>query len=161
MTAALKSTKNLTAYDGGGGASTPNAETGKVTLDVDSHYFAIPVAEDGTVMSIHILTDGTIAGTFTIETSNFPKYRGDAGGAGGTDVSDYNETVGNWVTEDDSNAYIATVGTGWTVTNMSMAKTAGAGAAMIHLGNLGSLRVRLKAAITTGGDVRVVAYGKV
>jgi hypothetical protein len=31
---------------------------------------------------------------------------------------------------------------------------------MIHLGNLGARRVRLKAAITTTGTVRVVAHGK-
>lgn len=148
---------NLTAYDGGGDASIPKG-SGLVTLDVDSHYFPIPYADEDEITTIHILTDGTIVGVFTVETTNFPKKTGENNGA--TDVTDYDETTGNWVKEDPSTAYVATVGTGWSVSALTLTKTAGAGAAIIHIGNCGARRMRLKAAISTGGTLRVVAHGK-
>jgi hypothetical protein len=148
--------KNLPAYDGGGDASTPDPVTGLVTLDVDSHYFVIN-ADEAEIDSIHILTGALIAGVFTVETCNFPRKRDEVGP---NDVTDYDETAGNWIKEDPTTAYVASVGTGWTVANLTLTKTAGAAGAMIHLGNLGARRVRLKAAITTGGTIRVVAHGK-
>jgi hypothetical protein len=127
-----------------------------VTLDVDSHYFVIN-ADEAEIDSIHILTGALIAGVFTVETCNFPRKRDEVGP---NDVTDYDETTGNWIKEDPTTAYVASVGTGWTVANLTLTKTAGAAGAMIHLGNLGARRVRLKAAITTGGTVRVVPHGK-
>lgn len=150
----LKNDKNLSAFDGSGVESVPAPTTGLVTLGVDDYYFEIPLTADGDLQSVHILTGALIAGTFTIETSNFPQ----TGPAGA--VTSWDETSGNWVKENPTTAYVATVGTGWTVTNLTLAKTAGVGGAMIHLGNLGSRRCRVKAAITTGGTVRVVAHGK-
>lgn len=134
-------------------------ENGNVTLGVDTYLFPLG-GSASPLTSVHIKTDAAIAGTFTIETCNFPPYKGD-GGAAPTDVTDWDTaTVGNWIKEDPSTAYVATVGTGWTVTNLSLAKTAGTGGAMIHLGNLGSRRHRLKAVITTGGKVRVSRWAK-
>jgi hypothetical protein len=151
----LENDQNLTAYDGTGAAAVPAPTTGLVTLGVDDYYFEIPVTAEGSLQSVHILTGALIAGTFTIETTNFPQ----TGPAGA--VASWDETVGNWVKEDPSSAYVARVGTGWTITNLTLVKTAGAAAAMIHLGNLGAKRCRVKAAITTGGTVRVIAHGKV
>jgi hypothetical protein len=146
--------QNLSALNGSGTVSAP-ATTGLVTLTAtDDFYFMIPTSEDATVQSIHILTGALIAGTFTIETCNFPKV-GTADG-----VTDYNEVSGNWVKEDPTGAYVASVGTGWSWTLLTGVKTAGAGGAMIHLGNIGSKRIRLKLACTTTGTVRVVAHGK-
>lgn len=149
----LKNEKNLAAYDGGGAESLPDPVTGFVTLDVDDHYFEVPLTADGDLQSIHIKTGALIAGTFTIETSNIPS-------AGPDSITGYDETVGNWVKEDPTGAYVASTGTGWSWTLLTGVKTAGAGGAMIHLGNLGAKRCRVKAAITTGGTVRVIPHGK-
>lgn len=154
MTSSLKNDKNLSAFDGAGVESVPAPTTGLVTLSIDDHYFEVPLTADGEYQSVHILTGALIAGTFTIETSNFPQ----TGPAGA--VSSYDETSGNWVKENPTTAQVASVGTGWTWTYLTGVKTAGAGGAMIQLGNLGSRRCRIKAAITTGGTVRVVPHGK-
>lgn len=154
MTASLKNEKNLSAFDGGGIESVPAPTTGLVTLGVDDYYLEIPLTAAGPLQSVHILTGAAIVGTFTIETTNFPQ----TGPAGA--VSTWDETSGNWVKENPSSAYVATVGTGWTVSSLTLTKTAGVGAAMIHLGNLGARRCRVKASITTGGTVRVVPHGK-
>lgn len=146
--------RNLPAYDGSGVKRDPTP-TGFVTLTVDDHYFELVGARDGEILSVQILTDGVIAGTFTIETSNAP-------GDGMPDaITAWDEVVGTWVKENPSSAYVATVGTGWTVAALTLTKTAGVGAAMIHLGNLGSRRCRVKAVISTGGTVRIVPHGKV
>lgn len=150
----LKNDKNLSAFDGSGVESVPAPTTGLVTLSVDDHYFEIPLAGAGELQSVHILTGALIAGTFTIETSNFPQ----TGPTGA--VTSYDETVGNWVKENPTTAQVASNGTGWTWTYLTGVKTAGAGGAMIQLGNLGSRRCRLKASITTGGTVRVTPHGK-
>ena len=149
----------LTAYDGGGDASAPSEATGFVTLDVDTHYFPIPFAHQAEHLAVHILTDAAIAGTFTIETTAFPAQRGD--GIGPADVADWNEDAGKWVKLDvDAAGYAQGVGVGWTVTKLTLAKTAGAGGAVINLPNAPGRRYRLAAAITTGGTVRVGAHAK-
>jgi hypothetical protein len=145
--------RNLPAYDGEGNASQPKP-TGFVTLDVDSHYFELIGAHDGEINSVHIITDATIAGTFTIESTNMPA------GTTADAATSYDETVGYWVKEDPTGAYVASTGAGWTWTLLTGVKTAAAGGAMIHIGNAGSKRLRLKAAITTGGTVRVICHGK-
>jgi hypothetical protein len=150
----LKNDKNLSAFDGAGAESVAAPTTGLVTLGVDDYYFEIPITAEGWLQSVQILTGALIAGVFTIETSNFPQ----TGPAGA--VTTWDETIGNWVNENPASAYAATVGTGWTVSALTLTKTAGAGAAMIHLGNLGARRCRIKAAITTGGTVRVAPHGK-
>ncbi len=155
---ALRSPKNLSAFYAAGTESAPAAATGLVTLTAtDDYYFPIPVAGDGEVVSIHILTDAVLAGVFTVETCNFPQA---ADGVNIATVEDWNEATGNWIKEDPTTAYVATVGTGWSALNLTLTKTAGAGGAMIHLGNIGSRRLRLKAAVTTTGAARVMAHGK-
>jgi hypothetical protein len=151
----LQNAKDLIAIDGAGVEYKPAPATGLVTLAAtDDFYFMLPFSEDATVQSVHILTGAAIAGTFTIESCNFAK---DATAAS---VADHNEVSGNWVKENPTGAYVASVGTGWTWTLLTGAKTAGAGGAMIHLGNIGSKRLRLKLACTTSGTVRVSAHGK-
>lgn len=156
---ALFSPKNLTAYNGSGVESAPAGATGLVTLTAtDDFYFPIPYAGESEIVSIHILTGAAIVGVFTIEMCNFP-----APGSESTNVAtvtDYDETSGNWIKEDPTTAYVASVGTGWSVTNLTLTKTAGAGGAMIHVGNMGARRMRLKLACTTSGTVRVMTHGK-
>lgn len=142
-----------------GAVQTPDS-SGDVTLGVDTYLFPLGVA-DAKLESVHILTDATIVGVFTLETSNLPRNDGKESVAPPGTITDWDTaTVGAWVKEDPTTAYVATVGTGWTVANLTLTKTAGAGGAMIHLGNLGSKRCRLKAVISTGGKVRVAAHGK-
>lgn len=149
-------TGDVFAIDEDDGVKTQPDESGFVTLGVDTYLF--PLGGNASPLhSVHIRTDAAIVGTFTIETCNFPR---DGNGAT-SDVTDFDTSnVGNWVKEDPPTAYVATVGTGWTVTNLTLAKTAGLGGALIHLGNIGSKRCRLKAVITTGGKVRVNRWGK-
>jgi hypothetical protein len=149
----------LTAYDGGGDASAPSDATGFVTLDADTHYFPIPFAFEAEHLAVQILTDATIAGTFTVETTEFPAQRGD--GIGPADVADYSEDAGKWVKLDvDAAGYAQGSGTGWTVTKLTLVKTAGAGGAVINLPHAPGRRYRLAAVITTGGTVRVGAHAK-
>ena len=151
----LNNSKNLTALNGSGTKYEPAAASGLVTLTAtDDYYFPLPFSEAAEVQSIHILTGAAIAGTFTIESSNLPV------GTAADCVTDYDETSGNWVKENPTGAYVASVGTGWSWSELTGTKTAGAGGAMIHLGNIGSKRLRLKLNCTTGGTVRVVAHGK-
>jgi hypothetical protein len=143
--------KDLSAY-------APDPITGLVTLTAtDDLYFAIPFAENGTVTSIHILTGALIAGTFTVEECNFPKKRNEIGP---DHVTDYNETTGNGVKVDVAAAgYAQGVGTGWSITLLTLVKTAGAGGAIVTMPSVGARRLRLKLACTTSGTVRVVAHG--
>ena len=152
--------QNLPAYDGGGDVSAPNPITGFVTLDVDAHYFVIPGAHAAEGVSVQIITDATIAGTFTIEGCNLPLARGGTS-AGPSDADDYSEVSGQWVEIDTTDAgHAQAAGTGWTATALTLVKTAGAGGAIITLPHACWRRLRIKADITTGGSVRVVAHGR-
>jgi hypothetical protein len=70
--------------------------------------------------------------------------------------------TGLWVQENPTGAYVAVTGAGVTATNLSVAATGGAiGAAMIHLGNMGSRKVRLKVVVgATGGKLELYPHGR-
>lgn len=161
MAQVLRQSPFVNALDEDNGAVQAAAADGYVTLTAtDDFLFPLGVA-DQPLESIHIQTDALLAGVFTIETSNMPRNDVAASVAPPGTVTDWDDTAaGGWVKEDPATAYVATVGTGWTVANLTLTKTAGVGSAMIHLGNLGSRRVRLRAAVTTTGAVRVAVHGK-
>ena len=154
----MHNSKNIDALNGSGSVSAADPVTGLATLTAtDTYYFPIPVASDGQA-SIQIVTGALIAGTFTIEACNAPTRRGEVGPV---DVSDYDETAGNWVQINTASAgYAQGVGTGWTINTLSLGKTAGAAGAIINLVSLNTRRLRVAAAITTTGTVRVVAHVK-
>lgn len=138
------------AFDEDDGTRKSPGASGYVTLGVDTYFFPID-AQDSLISSIHIQTDGTIAGTFSLEVCNMPYV----------DITDWDDSASSpWVKYDATTAYIPTNGTGWTVTNMTMVKTAGVGNAFVDLGNSGAARLRLRADITTAGTVRVCQHGK-
>jgi len=140
------------------GTIVPPDENGYVTLGVATYYFVLGGIKDEPLASCHILTDATIAGTFTVEGSGLPRQKG---GGGAADVTDWSTTTGEWVQiNPPSGTYVPSNGTGWTVTGLSLAKTAGVGAALLDIGNIGQPRLRIAAAITTGGKVRVSFTGK-
>lgn len=145
------------ALDEDDGTRQEVAADGFVTLGVDTYLFPIG-GGDSTVTGVHIVTDDTIAGTFTLEVSNLPR---DAIQGGSGNVTDWDTTAaGGWVKLDPPSAYVASVGTGWTWTLATGVKTAGVGAAFIDLVASGAKRFRIKAVITTGGKVRVNSNGK-
>lgn len=136
--------------------------SGWVSLTSGSTYvFAVRVS-DQPLESLNIITDGTIAwtGGATIEDTNAPRDSGQPGTLPGS-CTDWDVSADTtWVQENPSTATVGSSGTGWTITALSLVKTAGKGAAMIHLGNCGSARVRLKVTPTTSGTMRVAPFGK-
>lgn len=152
---------DVQAINGDGAISKVDAN-GYVTLTADDHYFVLGGAGDAQIEAFQIITDATIAGTFTIEGCMLARDKIQ----GVAPISDYDETAGNWVKLDlpsatiQTFAIIQTTGTGWTVTLSSLAKTAGAGAAIVQLIRLGVIRLRVKAAITTAGTMRLAAAAK-
>ena len=145
----------LSAFDGAGDESKVDGD-GYVTLDADDHYFVVGGAAGAETLSIQITTDGTIAGTFTVETCLWPR----APIQGAATKTDWNETSGIWVKNDPTGAYVPSVGTGWTWTLLTGVKTAGVGGSVIDIGNIGAKRVRLKMVCTTPGKVSVIANAK-
>jgi hypothetical protein len=132
---------------------------GWVTLSANTWVFVLAV-RDQPLESLNIITDATIAWSgLTIEDTNAPRNDG-TNTAPGTITDWDNSADTTWTQENPSSAYVGTSGTGWTVTALTIAKTAGKGSAMIHLSNLGSARLRAKAVVTTGGKMRISAHGK-
>lgn len=121
-----------------------------------------PTPGQTALVSVQLYWAAAVAGTITVETCNFPKYGGTGDPrAGAVDVSDYTTTAGLWIKQDATTAYVPVVGSGNSVTNMTI--TAGgsaAGACEFDLGNLGAKRVRIKVVATTGGLVRCCVHGK-
>lgn len=140
-----------------------------VTLAASTvYYFPIgapkaPVQAEAPLVAVHIrgLTTGFIA-TITFEDSCFPATTSPGDGRGPADVTDFDQTVGSWVQENPATAIVGAVGTGWVPTAATVAVAGtGVGAAMFHLGNMGSRRGRLKVSVGgTGGLVRVAVHGK-
>lgn len=151
---ALITNGNLPAFLATTGTEAKPDGAGLVTITAANWYFPIPLTADSLVQSIHILTGAAVAGAFTVESCNFPV------GTAADCTTDFSETVGHWIPENPSTAVVSSTGTGWTWAALSGAKTAGAAGAMIHIGNFGSKRLRLKVAGTTAGTLRVVAHGK-
>lgn len=136
------------------GAPVAPDEDGWVTLEAGTYVFPVPVG-DYNLESFNVITDGTIAFSgLTVEDTNAPS----SGPGAVTDWDDSDDST--WVPENPEDAYIGTKGSGWTVNDATLVKTAAKGAAMIHVGSLGASRSRLKVVVTTGGDMRVAPFGK-
>jgi hypothetical protein len=141
---------------------TGDPATKGVTLASGTTYVFALGGESSPLESIHIVWDAAIIVTFTIEDSNMPSGLGGPGGP--ADVSNFDSVAGNWIQENPTTGYVA-VGppsTGVTVTNLTIAVAGGtATGAIVHMGNFGSRRSRLKATVGgTGGVVRVLPHGK-
>lgn len=120
-----------------------------------------PTPSRAGLAAVHLAWNAAFAGTITIESCNFPLHL-NAQKIGGTDVADtdINAAAANWIQENPTVTLIV-VGTGNSAANLVI--TAGGtnfGGTIIHLGNLGSRRVRVKAVCTTGGVLRVNVRGK-
>lgn len=159
---------NCDAYKSDSTKITHDAVTGNLALlSADTTYYIplgsthSPQQAETALVSIHLKWDANLAGTITFESSNFAAHRGNAD-TGPDDVPAWDTTAGNWVQENPSAAVVSVVGSGNSATALTI--TVGgsaAGAAIIHLGNLGTRRGRLKFAITHNGALRVAPWGKV
>lgn len=137
-------------------------------LGANTYYFPLGGIMSGVPLetvevSVHMRWAALVAGTATFECSNFPATLGGSG-QGGSDVTDYDSTVSNWVQIDPTLAgsiYCNAVGT-----NNSVAKytvTLGGtnlGAAIWNIPAYGFRRGRIKLVTTVGGIVRASVWGK-
>lgn len=138
---------------------------GQLTLGVGTYYvpFGAPdsaVPEEVSLVSLHLAWAAAVAAAITVEASNLSPKRG-GGFTGPDDVSDYDETAGNWIPWDPSDAESAAAGTGNSATGATL--TAGgtnAGGGAIELPDFGFRRGRLKIVTTVGGKIRIAARGK-
>lgn len=119
---------------------------------------------DGRVEGIHMRWDSSfVASAINFEDTCFPAFT--APDQATADVSlndaDAGSTLGNWVKEDPSSGVYIPTGTGYTVTNMTIAVTGGtANGTMINLGNYGGRRGRLRIVVTTPGFIRVATCAR-
>lgn len=152
--------KWLSAYAVTDGTEAKPDADGWVTLSAATYVFVLRTS-DMMCASLNIVTDGTIAWSgMTFEDTNAP--RADFGQTTPGTVTDWDDSADStWVKENTAGqGYASGAGTGWTVTALTLAKTAGKGAAMVNLQNIASARLRAKVVVTTGGKVRVAAFGK-
>ena len=122
---------------------------GVATLASSSTYYYPVGGESSPLNSVWIKWDATLNAVFTVEDTN----------ARSEDVTHYDVTAGNWIQENPTTAYVGI--TGGTVSNLTVTvASATAGGCLIHLGNSGARRTRIKAVVTTGGVVAVGCHGK-
>jgi len=168
---------DLDAVKSDGAATARNADTGQITLSSATTYY-VPLSGDmrdtiltpahTALVAVHIQWSAAIVLTVTLETCNFPHYRYGQQITGinpttiappPVDVSNVDTTAGNWLQEFLSSTNVPI--TGGAVASNAITSTPAAGGAMIHIGNLGSKRARLKLVVGgTGGTVRVNKRGK-
>lgn len=122
-----------------------------------------PVPAEVPLTAVQIRGGAALVATITIEDTIFPSTVSPGDGGGVADVSDFEATGVNWVSEQPTDAYVPVSGAGWAQTASTMTVTVAggaAGAALFHLGNFGTRRGRLKIVVTTGDLVRVGVHGK-
>lgn len=133
-----------------------------------TYYFPIgasksPVQAETGLISIHLRGAAALIITAaTFEDCCYPATTSPGDNRGVPDVTDFDQTAGNWIPENPSTAIVGFTGTGWASTAATVtAAGTGAGGAIWHIGNLGSRRGRLKVVVGgTGGLARVAVHGK-
>lgn len=135
------------------GTVIPLDASGKATLEASSTYYFVASASDVVLEALHQTWANSLVLTSSeIETSNLAD----------ADATWADTDVGDWVKEAPTTSYVAIVGTGITASSLTLSGTASSvGGAMMHLGNLGARRVRVKVVTGgTGGTYRVAGSGK-
>lgn len=126
-------------------------QNGKATLASSTTYLYPMGGQAATVESAHLQWDSALVAVISVEDCNFAL----------DDVSLYSTTTGDWIHEDPTTAYIATTTTDVSVANATVTVAGGAaGGCMIHFGNTGGKRTRIKVVVTTGGVVRCGTHAK-
>jgi hypothetical protein len=165
----IKQTQALSAYLSGTGAPVPavlDPTNGfGLTLGVGTYLFPLGGERYGSVVetvmhSFSAKWPAGIVGTLTIEGTNFPKTQTGAD-QGPNDITDWDATdAWQQLNPALTGMVLATANGTGTMTNWSCAITAGAGGALWNIPDLGVMRLRLKAVLSTGGFLRVTGHGK-
>lgn len=132
------------------GSDAKSGINGLTTILNTTTIFGILNNDTANVIAFHVSWDASITATITFEDTCFP------------DVTNFSVTAGEWIKEDPTTAYIAfaPLGSG-TAVNMTITIPGGtAGGAMVHFGNTGSRRTRVKIVTGTGGAIRVGCHGR-
>lgn len=137
------------------GSSPTEKGRGNFTLEAATTYYFPLGGADASVISAHLAWPGSsiILTSVTVEDCNAPH----------SDVTDYSSTLGHWIDEDPTTAFVGVVGTNVTQTNGVVAATgdAGGGGCLFHVADSGARRTRLKVVVgATGGDVFCAVHGK-
>lgn len=159
--------RDVIAISAAGAQATYADRTGS-TITVATWY--LPIGSGISIMpgetaliSAHLSWSAALAGTLTVEMTNFPRFYNGAK-YGPNDVTDYDGTTGNWIQWNPTAAapsICQVVGTGNSATNFAI--TLGgtnAGGALIQIADCAFRRVRLKLVATAGGTIRCCVNGK-
>lgn len=156
---------DLDAFKNDGTPVLHDSDTGQIALGIGTYYVPFgtslsPMPDEVSLLSLHLAWAAAVAAAITVEVCNFAAIRG-AGLKGPPDVSDYDETPGNWIPWDPSDAQSKAVGVGNAAAGATL--TAGgtnAGGGGVELPDFGFRRGRIKIVTTVGGAVRISARGK-
>lgn len=118
---------------------------------VGTSYYGVG-GDSSIVQHIHLQWDASLIAVISFETSDFKDVS----------ASTPSATAGDWITENPTTAYIATAsGGGVAIANMTITIAGGtANGASVHVGNLGSRRLRVKVVCTQAGFLRIGSAGK-
>lgn len=162
-------TGDLSAVKDASTTVTPDKD-GYLTLANSTTYYIelgsteAPMVAETVDFSLHLKWIAALAGTATLEWTNFPDKKGGMPGTGADDVSSFDATAGNWIQDGLTVGITSTVtGTGNTFTAPTLTfGGTNAGSFGIQLSDRSARRYRLKLVVTTGGTaaLRVSAHGK-
>ncbi|MGN6107227.1 MAG: hypothetical protein ACTHU0_19120 [Kofleriaceae bacterium] len=125
---------------------------GRYRLAATTTYFFPLGGGDAPFQSFQIEGDAAAILTISVDDSNIME----------AEAPWHSQAPGHWLQENPAGAYVALDGVGWTSNDLVIsASGTGVGGAMVHLGNSGACRTRLRVAVgATGGAVRVSCHGK-
>lgn len=145
--------------DSTGALVTPEAPRGVYNLTAGQTYYYILGGNEAPIVSGHLTAyasaaapNGLIITSATVQDCDH----------GSNEVTDSSSTVGEWVAEDPSSAFVGADGTGWSATNGVLAATgAGLGGARFNIADTAAYRTRITVVVgATGGPLRVSSHGK-
>ena len=135
------------------------------TLQPNSTYFFpfggpdAPLPGETSLVSAHCMWSDAMDVVLSIETTNFPKYKGDVRTDPEIDTADTDTTPGKWIHQDPPGQYVP--GSGFTLQNLTATVTE-AGGCEFDISQFASRRGHIKATTgARGGDLRVNLNGKV
>lgn len=137
---------------------TAQTGVGIYTLVAGTTYLYIIGGDDAPFQSVQITgyDAGLVITSATIQDTNHQEL----------EVANKSTTVGEWINERPTTAYVGADGTGWSVgsgatAGVVAASGAGIGGALWHIAETGSARTRLIVVVgATGGKLRVSCNGK-
>lgn len=138
----------LTAFKSDG-TKLDSSAGGVALVAATTYYVPLGGVSSALIDSVHVAWDALAILTITVEDSNNP------------DATVFSAALGEWIQENPSTSYVAGSG-GFSVVNLTVSVAGGtAGGCLIHLGNLGALRGRLKVVVGgTGGQIKLYGHAK-